>query len=108
LTARRACGNNKVVHMDTKLVRVDEKVFEELHAVAGKLQIREGRRVSINGALRALLFTKNERSAEEKTFEFHPGTNLKHEKKTLRTLKNASQHEPLKRFSLRHKKFVPE
>ncbi len=110
--------------MDTKLVRVDEKVFEELHALAGKLQMREGRRVSINAALRALLLPKNLKSElkiEEKPLEIHSGMNLKKgffasekTKKVRKAVKKggvaveAPPFEPMKRFSLHHKKFVAE
>jgi hypothetical protein len=141
-------------HPQSKLVRVDEQVFEELHALAGKLQMREGRRVSVNGALHSLLFSKNERSflekaieqdaktaektsekASEKTggtlTEFHSGTNLKKgvfaSKKGVKNARSSRKNEvrvargavdaadfevvelaPMKRFSLKNKKFVAE
>ncbi len=132
----------------SRLIRVDQPVFEELHALAGKLQMREGRRVSVNGALRSLLFSKNERPFLEKAIaqdakmqektsektggkwtEFHSGTNLKKgvftSKKSGKTTgkrvagggRNARgvvdaadldvvELEPMRRFSLKHRKFV--
>ena len=107
--------------MNTKLIRVDEEVFEELHTLAGKLQMREGRRISVNAALRALLFPKNEHKFEEKTPEIHAGTNLKKgvsasnaSQKTKKPGKKSVAGEanisldPMRRFSLKHKKFVAE
>ncbi len=107
--------------MNTKLIRVDEEVFEELHTLAGKLQMREGRRISVNAALRSLLFTKSERKFEEKTPEIHSDMNLKKSvsaSKTSKKIKKSGKKlvageanvslDPMRRFSLKHKKFVAE
>ncbi|MFH0973747.1 MAG: hypothetical protein V1817_03105 [Candidatus Micrarchaeota archaeon] len=107
--------------MDTKLIRVDEEVFEELHSLAGKLQMRERRRVSVNAALRVLLFPKNEHKTNENAEEIHSQMNLnkgvsasKASKKTKKSGKKLAANEanvalyPMRRFSLKHKKFVSE
>ena len=128
----------------SKLVRVDQQVYEELHALAGKLQMREGRRVSVNAALHSLLFSKNERpflekaiaqdaktaektaeKAGEKPTQLRSGMNLKKggftSKKGGKALKKIGafgavdaadlevvELEPMRRFSLKRRKFIAE
>ncbi|HEV8290199.1 MAG TPA: hypothetical protein VGQ00_04595 [Candidatus Norongarragalinales archaeon] len=41
--------------MVSKMVRVSEKEFRDLHVLAAKLQVQEGRRVSLREALARLL-----------------------------------------------------
>ncbi|MEM0475222.1 MAG: hypothetical protein QW343_00295 [Candidatus Norongarragalinales archaeon] len=107
----------------SKLIRISDKAFEGLCALAGKLQARERRRVSLDGAVLFLLSSQGRAASvwsEEKTLEKQGlvHTRLKFKKSVFtskkrgKTIKKSEQssvvREPLKRFSLRHKKFVVE
>jgi hypothetical protein len=111
------------------LVRFGERAFKELNAVAGKLQARRKRPVSLDEALGFLLSKHEARGIEidsglrQITLDSAVETEKtavrggKKERKPLRRtspksesarVKEAPRHEPLKRFSLKHKKFIAE
>ena len=94
----------------SKLVRVDQQVYEELHVIAGKIQVREGRRVSVNDALRALLFPKNARASTlEQASVFKSQAVASHPRNSREGgVFGLAESEPLKLFSLKHRKFVAD
>jgi len=93
----------------SRLVRVDQQVYEELHVIAGKIQVREGRRASVNDALRALLFPKNARSfAPEQTAVFKSRAIAAHPRNSRRIARALEESEPLKLFSLKNRAFVAD
>ena len=75
----------------TKLVRVSSYTYEQLHKLAGKLQLDQGRKISLDEAIRYVLAgkkqAKKEQAGEAKTPE-KTGDNFK-------------------LFSWQHKTFVP-
>ncbi len=79
----------------TKLIRVQEDTYKELHKLAGRIQSKTGKKISLDKAIRELLAQK-------------PGKQPPKGQKEAKTETTPTGADAVKWFSLHHKQFRTE